>query len=115
MFKIIGKHVTPPQNMPSPLLWGDEATARERLSDGVSEIKFNRYFISLKFPFDVPETIEFWREFYGPTHKAFAALGVEGQAALRRDLEKLWSENNLSADGTTHVKSEYMEVTAIRG
>lgn len=114
MFKATGKHVAPPQNTPSPLLWGDEKAVRERLGGGVSEINFERRFISFHFPFGVKETIEFWREFYGPTHKAFAALDAEGQAALRRDLEELWAENNLSDDGTTRVRSEYMEVTAIR-
>jgi SAM-dependent methyltransferase len=112
MFKIIGSHVTPPQNMPSPILWGDETTARARLGDKVSEINFESRLISLTFPFGVPETIEFWREFYGPTHKAFAALDENGQAALRRDLEKLWAENNLADDGTTRVESEYLEITA---
>jgi hypothetical protein len=87
---------------------------RERLGEGVSEISFNPRLISLTFPFGVRETIEFWREFYGPTHKAFAALDAQGQAALRRDLEKLWADNNLAADGTTRVESEYMEVTAVR-
>jgi SAM-dependent methyltransferase len=115
MLKIVGKHVPPPPNMPSPLLWGDEATVSERLGEGVSGINFERRFISFHFPFGVKETIEFWREFYGPTHKAFAALDAEGQTALRRDLEELWTENNLSDDGTTNVRSEYMEVTAIRG
>ncbi|HEY0049205.1 MAG TPA: class I SAM-dependent methyltransferase [Pyrinomonadaceae bacterium] len=114
MFKIVGSHVKPPQNMPSPLLWGDEATVRERLGEGVSEINFNPRLISLTFPFGVKETIDFWREFYGPTHKAFAALDEKGQAALHRDLEKLWADNNLSANGITHVKAEYTEVTAIR-
>ena len=114
MFKIVGKHVPPPSSMPSPLLWGDEATVKERLGDGVSEINFTPRFISFTFPFGVAETIEFWREFYGPTHKAFAALDATGQAALRRDLEELWAENNLASDGTTYVRSEYMEITAIR-
>ncbi|HEX8736811.1 MAG TPA: class I SAM-dependent methyltransferase [Pyrinomonadaceae bacterium] len=114
MFKIVGKHVPPPQNMPSPLLWGDEKTVRERLGEGVSEINFERRLISLTFPLDVPETIEFWRSFYGPTHKAFAALDEKGQAALRDDLEKLWAENNLSGDGTTRVEAEYLEITAAR-
>jgi SAM-dependent methyltransferase len=115
MFKTTGKHVAPPPNMPSPLLWGDETAVRERLGEGVSEINFERRFISFRFPFGVKETIEFWREFYGPTHKAFAALDESGQTALSRDLEELWAENNLAADGRTHVRSEYMEVTAIRG
>jgi SAM-dependent methyltransferase len=113
MFKTIGKHVAPP-NMPSPLLWGDEKTVRARLGEDVSEIDFAPRTLSMAFPFNVPETIEFWREFYGPTHKAFAALDEKGQAALRADLEKLWAENNLAADGTTRVESEYMEITAVR-
>jgi hypothetical protein len=33
---------------------------------------------------------------------------------LRRDLEELWTINNLAVDGTTHVESEYLEVIAIR-
>lgn len=114
MFKSVGAHVKPPANMPSPLLWGDETTVRERFGKGVSEISLKPRTISLTFPFSVPETIEFWRKFYGPTYKAFAALDLEGQAALRLDLEKLWAENNLSSNGITHVSSEYLEVTAIR-
>ena len=114
MFKIIGSHVPPPPDMPSPLLWGNEATVRERFGDQVSEIKFEPRMISFKFPFDVPETIQFWRAFYGPTHKAFAALDADGQEALCRDLEKLWAQNNLSNNGATHVKSEYVEITAVR-
>jgi hypothetical protein len=96
------------------LLWGDEKIARERLGEEVSKINFERRFISFHFPFGVKETIEFWREFYGPTHKAFAALDEQGQEALRRDLEELWAENNLSDDGSTHIRSEYLAVTAIR-
>jgi SAM-dependent methyltransferase len=114
MFKIVGSHVTPPANMPSPLLWGDDTTVRERLGGGVSEINFEPRLISFAFPFGAAETVVFWREFYGPTHKAFAALDAEGQAALRRDLEKLWADKNLADDGTTRVEAEYMEVTAVR-
>lgn len=114
MFKTTGKHVAPPANMPSPLLWGDEKTARERFGERVSEIKFERHSILFTFPFGVAETIEYWRLFYGPTHKAFAALDPAGQAALRADLEKLWSENNLAADGSTLIESEYLQITATR-
>lgn len=114
MFKTIGRHVPPPSNMPSPLLWGDEATVRARFGDAVSAIAFERRAIVFKFPFSVRETIGFWREFYGPTHKAFAALDAPGREALQADLEKLWAANNLADDGTTHIESEYLEVAAIR-
>ena len=45
---------------------------------------------------------------------SFAALDENGQAALRRDLEQLWTEHNRAADGTTEVESEYLEVIAVR-
>lgn len=114
MFKTTGKHVAPPANMPSPLLWGDEKTVRERFGERVSDIKFERHSILFTFPLSVAETIEYWRLFYGPTHKAFAALDPSGQAALRADLENLWTENNLAADGSTLIESEYLQITATR-
>ena len=32
MFKVTSKHVPPPPGVPPPILWGDEATVRERLA-----------------------------------------------------------------------------------
>jgi hypothetical protein len=41
-------------------------------------------------------------------------LDETGQAALRSDLEKLWSDNNHVTDGTTEVESQYLEVMATK-
>jgi SAM-dependent methyltransferase len=114
MFKTIAAHVPPPPLMSSPLLWGDEATVRERLQEKVSDLQFTRRLISFNFPFTATEVVEFWRIYYGPTNRAFEALNAdsEKQAMLRRDLERLWTEHNRSTDGTTHVTSEYLEVSA---
>lgn len=38
MFRLVANHVPPPP-VPSPVLWGDEQVARERLSDGVCDIE----------------------------------------------------------------------------
>jgi len=113
MFKVIGAHVPPPP-MPSPILWGDEATVRERFGDGIADLQMNRRTITFDFPFSPEEVVEHFRKFYGPTQKAFAALSddVEKQTALRRDLEKLWRENNEATDGTTSYEGEYLEVIA---
>ena len=62
-----------------------------------------------------PEQFRPGHLWYGPIHRAFAALSEQGQQALRSDLERLWSEHNRATDGTTHVESEYLEVIAIRG
>jgi SAM-dependent methyltransferase len=114
MFKTQGKHVPPPAIMAPPVKWGDEDTVRERFKDGVSRLKLNRYLYPFRYPFTPAEVVEFFRTYYGPTHKAFAALDTEKQSALRQDLEQLWTENNKATDGTTHIESEYLEVVAIR-
>jgi hypothetical protein len=67
-----------------------------------------------KYPFPPSEVVEFFRTYYGPTQRAFATLDTDGQVALRRDLEQLWSEHNQATDDTTYVESEYLEVIATR-
>jgi SAM-dependent methyltransferase len=114
MFKITGKHVPPPPNMPSPVKWGDEATVRERLKDGIAALKFNRRMCEFRFPVPPSDVVEFFRSYYGPTQRAFDALDTNGQAALRSDLEKLWAEHNQATDNTTHAEGEYLEVLATR-
>lgn len=114
MFKVTGKHVPPPPGMPSPILWGVEESVNERFSEGVSELKLERRQMRFDFPFGPKETVECFRRFYGPTQKAFEALDEERQAALRADLEELWSGYNTATDGTTTVLSEYLEVRGIR-
>jgi SAM-dependent methyltransferase len=114
MFKIHGKHVPPPAIMEPPVKWGNEEVVRSRLNDGISQLKASRRLYPMRYPFPPSEVVEFFRTYYGPTHKAFAALDVEKQAALRQDLEQLWMEHNTAKDGTTFLESEYLEVIATR-
>ena len=114
MFKVTGKHVPPPPNMPSPIKWGDEPTVRERLSDGIADLKLTPRMCVFKLPFSPADTVEFFRMYYGPTQRAFGALDENAKAAVRKDLEQLWSDNNSATDGTTHVEGEYLEVLATR-
>jgi SAM-dependent methyltransferase len=115
MFKTTGKHVPPPPSMPSPVLWGDEQKVRERLSEGVADLQLTSRMCEFNFDFPPADVVEFFRSYYGPTQRAFAALDEAGQNALREDLVRLWSENNKANDGTTHVEGEYLEVIATRG
>ncbi len=114
MFKATGKHVPPPQGMPSPLLWGEEETIRQRFAEGITNLRLTKRITVFTFPFGPAEVVEHFRKFYGPTQKAFEALDDAGQDALRKDLVELWTEHNQASDGTTRVESEYLEVIAIR-
>ncbi len=74
MFKTIGKHVPPPGGVPSAMLWGDEATVRERFSKGVKDLTLTRHmYPSWHYPFGVPEVVEFFRQNYGPITRAFTS------------------------------------------
>lgn len=114
MAKITTAYVPPPPGMPPPMLWGDEATVRERLRNGIAHLQLTLVMAALKFPFSVSEVVEFHRVHFGPLQRAFAALPEDRQAALRRDLETLWAQHDRATDGTAHVESEYLEVIATR-
>jgi SAM-dependent methyltransferase len=51
MFKTIAKFIAP-SGMPSPVLWGDEPTVRERLGHGLSQLSLTKrqYLFSYPFP-----------------------------------------------------------------
>jgi len=112
MFKLIAKHLAP-SGMPSPVLWGDEATVRERLKPGIAELTCTPRMYIFEYPFPPNEVVEFFRVNYGPMTRAFASLDATGQAALREELTNLWSQPNVASQGT-RVEAEYLEVRATR-
>ena len=114
MFKTTSAHFPPPPGMASPVLWGVEETVRERLGEGISKLDTQLQKITWVFPFSPAEVVEHFRLYYGPTQKAFGALDEQKQAALRKDLEQLWSTHNQATDGTTKVEAEFLEVVAVR-
>jgi ubiquinone/menaquinone biosynthesis C-methylase UbiE len=114
MFKIIASHVTPPAGMPSPMMWGVEENVRERLGEGISKLETKLQNLKFTFPFSPAEVVEQFRIYYGPTQKAFGTLDESKQAALRKELEQLWTANNQATDGTTEVEAQYLEVIATR-
>jgi hypothetical protein len=114
MFKVIGKHVPPPSNFPSPLLWGNESTCRERFGSGVSDLTATRHSYPFEYPFPPAKVVDFFIEYYGPTNRAYRSLDTTGQKAMHDDLTALWSRNNVATDGSTRVLAEYIEVAGTR-
>ena len=52
----------------------------------------------------------------GPIQLALGRLDAPKQAALLQDLEQLWIDNNLAADGENHtvIINEYLEAVAMK-
>jgi SAM-dependent methyltransferase len=114
MFRVVGKHAPPPEGVPAPILWGDEATVRERLRDGIADLQTQTVSVIFEYPFPVPDVVDFHFRYFGPTERAHARLDEAGRAALRRDLEAHWDAHNQATDGTTRVEAQYLEVIATR-
>lgn len=114
MFRTLGKHVPPPPGMKPPPLWGTEERLRELFGEGVSSLKTTRLSYVFRF-LSAEHFVEHFRAYYGPTLRAFEALDPAGQDALVRDLQELLKLWNTSGDGTLAVRSDYLEVVAVRG
>jgi len=68
----------------------------------------------LTFRYRSPGTwIDYWRRYYGPTLKAFEAVGEEGRAVLERDLHELIARFNRADDGTMVVPNAYLEAVIV--
>jgi len=113
MLKTTVRYVPPPAGVPSPLLWGTENAVRDRLGGGCTSLILTPRLIALEYPFGPAAVVEHFCLWYGPTLRAFAALDETGRAGLWGELEKLWTEHNEATDGTTRVRSEYLEVIAV--
>jgi SAM-dependent methyltransferase len=112
MFKIVGAHVPPPAGVASPVLWGTEDHLQELLGGGADVRVTPRHF-TFRYRSAV-EMFEVFRDFYGPTHKAWGALDADGQASFREQLVALMDGANRSTGGDLAIDSEYLEVVATR-
>ncbi|RFF27437.1 MULTISPECIES: class I SAM-dependent methyltransferase [unclassified Wenzhouxiangella] len=112
-FRTVGRHVPPP-DMPSPLLWGDEATVEQRLGAQVAELWMTRLPYELVHAEAPEEVVGFYREHFGPLKQAFAALDADAQSALQADLMALWTGDRVDTSEGTRAQSEILEVVAIK-
>ncbi len=113
MLRTVGQHVPPPPGLKPPPLWGTEDRLRELLGDGVSSLETTRLTYNFRYP-SAEHFVEWFRDYYGPTVRAFGALDPEGQDALASDLRKLLDDRNISGDETLVVPSDYLEAVAVR-
>lgn len=107
LFKVIGAHVPPPAGLSSPALWGTEAHL-ERLFGARARLRAERKTFLFRYE-SAAHWIQVFRDYYGPTHKAFAALAPEGQARLEADLHQLLARLNLGGARSLVVPGEYLE------
>jgi SAM-dependent methyltransferase len=112
--RVMAKYAPSPPSLPSPLLWGEEETVRQRLHDGIADLRVKTVQAQLRYPFSVAETVAFHRTHLGPARMAIEATPVDKRAALESEMIGLYEKYNRAKDGTVWVESEYLEVVATR-
>ena len=113
VFKTLGRHLPPPAGAQSPSLWGVESHLRTLFGERAAAIAVTPRQFAFRYR-SAAHFIEVFRTWYGPTHKAFAALPAEGAAALERDLTELLNRLNRAGSGSLVVPSDYLEVVITR-
>ena len=81
-----------------PVLWGDEATVRQRLAANFSDIETRLVPVEFDLPVNPAGAVDFFRKYFGPTQVAFGRLDGAGQAAFAKELEELWAAHNVAPD-----------------
>ena len=113
MFKVLGRHLPPPAGVKSPSLWGVESHLRALFADTAAKIEVTPRVFNFRYR-SPAHFINVFRTWYGPVHKAFAALPEAGAASLERDLTELLLRMNRAGAASLVVPSEYLEIVITR-
>lgn len=112
--RIVGRFVPPPPGADSALGWGDESTVLARLGERARVLRTTRRTARFYYPFAPARTVDFLRQFYGPTLRAFAVLDAAGQTGLAAALSDFYQTRNRAGCDETEFDAEYLEVVLIR-
>lgn len=112
LFRVVAGHVPPMPGVRSPLLWGTEAHIQDLFTGAATITQTARHFA---FRYRSPEHwVDVFRTYYGPVHKAFAALDASHQAALEADLLALLRKSDRGGAAGLVVPAEYLETVIAR-
>jgi ubiquinone/menaquinone biosynthesis C-methylase UbiE len=113
LFKVVGGFIPPAPGVKSPALWGTKAHLDELFGQGASEIRVERRNFNFRYR-SAEHFVQMFRDFYGPTHKAFGALDAAGQKGLAAGITALVERLNVAGPGSLVVPGEYLEVVITR-
>jgi ubiquinone/menaquinone biosynthesis C-methylase UbiE len=113
LFKVLGRHVPPPAGVQPPSLWGVESHLQSLFGDRAASIAVTPRVFNFRYR-SAAHFIEVFRTWYGPVHKAFAALPADAAAGLERDLTELLNRLNRAGAASLIVPSDYVEVVVTR-
>jgi SAM-dependent methyltransferase len=113
MLKVVAARVPPPAGVASPLLWGTESHLQELFGEAVDTLTSTERTFAWRFR-SAENLVDFFRTYYGPTLKAFEAVGPDGADGLAADLADLARQFAGVTDGPVAIPSTWLQTVAIR-
>ena len=112
-FALAARYRPPPDGVPAPTAWGDEAMVRSRLDGLAASIVFERRVVRITS--ESPEAMDaFFTEHAGSIVMARRALPPERYAAMLEEGRHLRDAFNAATDGSVILDSEYLLAVARR-
>jgi ubiquinone/menaquinone biosynthesis C-methylase UbiE len=113
LFRLLSTFVKPPAGTQSPLLWGSEPHIVKLFGRHAADIRCARRHFNFRYR-SPAHWIEVFRNFYGPTHRAYAALDAPQQLRLTEGITQLLERLNVGGPGSLVVPGEYLEIVIAR-
>lgn len=113
LFEIIGRRLPPPPGVDSPALWGTEPHIVRLFGRQAFDIRCERRMFHMRYA-SAAHWLQVFRDFYGPTHQAFAALDAAGQQSLAADITALLESMNIGGPESLVVPAEYLQVVIVK-
>ena len=113
LFALVGRTAPPPAGLKGPPLWGSVPYCEQLFEGAASSIRSTHREFTFRYR-SPAHFIETFRNFYGPTHKLYAALPEDRAKAFTAELTDLIARHNRAEDGTLVVPSKYLELVVTR-
>ena len=113
LFRLVGRFVPPPAGIESPATWGTETRLVELFGPYARHIHTERKQFVFR-EYSAESWIDTFRMYYGPVHKAFLVLDLDGQKALHDALLDLLARYNRGGEHSLVVPGDYLEVVIER-
>jgi SAM-dependent methyltransferase len=115
MFKLVSTFVPPPPGLTPPVRWGEQEYLKSIFGDSIKSITCNVRTAVFRAA-SPEENVKVFRTYFGPTIKAFEAVGPAREQELAKamaDLARKWDRNG-GKGGPIAVTSDYLETVIVR-
>ena len=113
MLKVVAGHAPPAPGVASPLLWGTTEYLGDLFGDSIDTLAGTERVFTWRFR-SAEAFVDYFRAYYGPTLKAFEAVGEVGADALFADLVDLVGRYAGTSAGPVAIPATWLETVAVR-